>query len=359
MCRCMHLHPLAASFFLLAAVTVPALAAEPRIVRTDRFVDLASGERLFVREVRNADSPARSGDAVLLVHGARVPGIASFDLPVAGGSLAADLAAAGHAVFIVDLRGYGRSSRPDAMSRPPSESPPLMRTNDAAADIAATVEAIAGWSGDPKISLVGWATGGHWIGAYAAKHLHAVERLVLINTLYGGSKVHKTLGTGSPLEDPKAPGTFNVAALGGYRLNTRESLFPAWDSSIPVADKSTWRDEKIAAAYGDAALASDDTSGTRSPASFRSPSGALADAFELANDRRQWSAAALTMPVLVVRSGRDFWSRPEDADAIAAEAPRAELLKIPDATHFVHLDRDTAGRDAFLAAVKRFLGPPD
>jgi hypothetical protein len=35
------------------------------------------------------------------------------------------------------------------------------------------------------------------------------------------------------------------------------------------------------------------------------------------------------------------------------------LLKIPDATHFVHLDREVAGRGVFLAAVKRFFRPAD
>ena len=336
-----------------------AFASEPTPVRQDRFVELPSGERLFVREVRRPEAPATPKSAVLLVHGARVPGIGSFDLPVAGGSLAADLAAAGHPVYILDLRGYGRSSRPAAMSQPASSSAPLMRTDDAVADIAAAVAAIAEWTGDPQVSLVGWATGGHWAAAYAVKHPKSVERVVLLNTLYGGSNEHKTLGFGSPFENPQAPGTFNEAAFGGYRLNTRESLFPAWDGSIPVADKNSWRDERVAAAYGDAALASDESSGTRTPPSFRSPSGALANSFELAIDRRQWSAAALKMPVLVVRSGRDFWSRPEDAEAIAREAPKAELLKIPDATHFVHLDRDIAGRDAFLTAAKRFLRPAE
>jgi pimeloyl-ACP methyl ester carboxylesterase len=183
-----------------------------------------------------------------------------------------------------------------------------------------------------------------------------VERLIVYNSLYGGSARHATLGSGSPLEDRENPGTFNVGSFGAYRLNTRASLFTAWDRSIPVEDKAAWRDPAIASAYADAALASDETSETREPPSFRSPSGAMADSFELALDRRQWSAADLTIPVLVVRSGRDFWSRPEDAETLVAEAPRADLMEIPNATHFVHLDRDHAGRAAFLSAVTSFLG---
>lgn len=344
-----------ASAILLATGT--AFATEQTIVRTDRSVDLLSGERLFVREVRRPGGPAEINSAVLLVHGARVPGVASFDLPVPGGSLATDLAAAGHLVYILDLRGYGASSRPGAMDQSPSDSAPLVRTDDAVADISAAVDAIIEWSGDTQVSIVGWATGGHWAGAYAARYPQAVDQLVLYNTLYGGTSEHETLGHGSPLEDPHKPGSFNVSAFGGYRLNTRASLFPTWDNSISVADKTSWRDARVAQAYADAALASDATATSRQPPSFRSPSGAMADSFELAVGRRQWSASALSMPVLVVRSGRDFWSRPQDAQAIVDEAPHGELVTIPEATHFVHLDRDHAGRAAFLAAVARFLQP--
>ncbi|WP_184358122.1 hypothetical protein [Rhizobium sp. BK602] len=61
--------------------------------------------------------------------------------------------------------------------------------------------------------------------------------------------------------------------------------------------------------------------------------------------------------MLVIRSRGDFWSRPEDASTIAEEAPNAKLLEIAEATHFVHLDRDVAGRGIFLAAVRAFLAP--
>lgn len=350
-----HLSALALAL-CASAMATPAFAAQPPIIRTDSVIKLRTGEHLFVREVRRSRLPAKAASAVLLIHGARVPGIASFDLPVPGGSLAADLAADGHIVYVIDIRGYGASSRPAAMERPAAESAPLMRTDEVVADIAAVVDAIAGWNGDVPVSLIGWATGGHWAGAYASRYPQKVARIVLYNTLYGGTGEHPMLGRGSSFEDPDRPGSFNAAVYGGYRVNTRASLFPAWDDSIPDEDKTAWRDPAVAAAYGDAAIASDQTAQTREPPSFRAPSGALADSFELALDRRQWPAAALAMPALVIRSGGDFWSRPEDARTIVREAPRATLLEIPEATHFVHLDRDVAGRGIFLAAVRVFLG---
>ncbi|KAA8999068.1 alpha/beta hydrolase [Affinibrenneria salicis] len=329
--------------------------AERALVRKDRYIALTQGASLFVREVSLASSPAGHFTPVLLLHGARVPGIASFDLPVPGGSLAGDLAAAGHRVYIMDLRGYGFSSRPAAMNAPPERSAPLMRTADAVADIGAAMRAIMQWSRSDKVSLVGWATGGHWAGAYAAQYPRHVGRLVLYNTLYGAADRHDTLGRGSPLDTPGNPGVFNAARFGGYRINSRASLFPAWDDSIPSADKTRWRNDRVAQAYADAALASDDTAYRRNPPGFRAPSGAMADSFELAIGKKQWQAARLSMPVLIIRSAGDFWSRPEDAGALAREAPDARLLTIPQATHFVHLDRDEAGRNQFLTAVSRFL----
>ncbi|QJW56151.1 4,5:9,10-diseco-3-hydroxy-5,9,17-trioxoandrosta-1(10),2-diene-4-oate hydrolase [Serratia plymuthica] len=329
------------------------------ISRTDRYISLEGGEQLHIREVSLKSGGVTPQPPVLLIHGARVPGLASFDLPVRGGSLAADLTLAGFRVYILDLRGYGLSSRPAEMDAPPDQSAPLIRTADAVDDLVHAVNAIKAWSGSPRINILGWATGGHWAGAYAAQYPENVERLVLYNTLYGGSAHHPLLGYGSPLDAPKNPGHFNAAQFGGWSLNTRESLFVAWDNSIPVADKTQWRDETVKRAYGDAALASDRTSQLRTPRSFRAPTGAMADSFELATGRKQWSAAALTtVPVLVIRSERDFWSRPEDADAIMKDAPLAEMLVIPEATHFVHLDRENAGRKIFVQGVVRFLAQP-
>jgi pimeloyl-ACP methyl ester carboxylesterase len=59
----------------------------------------------------------------------------------------------------------------------------------------------------------------------------------------------------------------------------------------------------------------------------------------------------------VIASERDFWSRPEDRDLLMAHlvhAPTKRLVIIPDATHFVHLDRNERGRQQFLDEVVQF-----
>lgn len=333
-------------------------AAQAEIVRQDFTVPSEPGVQLFVREVKDSDA-AGSKPPVILLHGARVSGVPSFDLPVDGGSLAADLARAGHRVFIMDARGYGGSSRPGQGGSQDGE--PLVRSDAVVRDLGVTVDAVQARTGAAKVALLGWATGGHWAGMYASRNPSEVSHLVIYNSLYGAHAGHKTLGPGSDTADPTNPSRFDMERFGAYRLNTAASLMPSWDRSIPGEDKTAWRDPKVAEAYQAAALASDPASGSRSPPSFRAPSGAMADSFELASGRKLWDAGPITAHVLVIRSGKDFWSRPEDVTTLAQELKQAASLRtvtVPEATHYVHLDRPERGRSIFLAEVNKALALP-
>ncbi|MCI0351886.1 MAG: alpha/beta hydrolase [Acidobacteriales bacterium] len=338
----------------LAAVLIfsSSFAADAEVTRRDHRVPSEPGVQLFVREV----SASSSRTPILLIHGARVPGIGSFDLLVAGGSLAS-LAERGFRVYVMDVRGYGRSTRPREMSQPPDANPPLVRSTVAIRDVGAVVGWIRKQTGR-KPALLGWATGGNWAGYYASLHSDDIAALVMLNSLYGGSDKHESLGRGTPMEDSQHPGHFNARENGAYRLSTSASLLTAWDRSIPLEDKSKWRDPEVARAYQEAALASDPRSRKHQPPAFRAPSGALEDSFYQAIGQRLWHASFIRVPTLVIRSERDFWSRAEDADALHAElthAPRKKLLILPGATHHVHLDRAERGRALLLREVVEFL----
>ncbi len=350
----------AAAMTLTSAALSSAALAD---VQRESFTALSEpGIEIGIRAV--IDSAAeRRGDPVILLHGARVPGVPSFDLPVPGGSLAADLAAAGLAVYIVDLRGYGASTRPDAMTQPRAVAQPLVRSGEAVRDLAAAVDAVLARSGAEQVAILGWATGGHWAGHYASLHPRKVSKLVFYNTLYGYTPEHPRIGRGSRLADPENPERFNLARFQNYRLNTADSLLPGWDRSIPLEDKTLWRDPAVAQAYVEAALASDPTAAERDPPSFRAPSGAMADSFLLATGAALWDARLIAADALILRSEGDFWSRPEDLALLQAhlasrEAGRVSAVQIPQATHFVHLDRAAWGRATFLDAVVSFLAGP-
>lgn len=328
--------------------------------RHDVKVDSEPGIRIFVREVVTKKTVAESlqKKALILVHGARVPGLASFDLQVPGGSLAADLARRGFDVYIMDIRGYGASSRPPEMEEPPSAHPPLVHSNEAAHDIDAVVDWIHSHQHVSYVALLGWATGGQWAAYYASVYPKKINALVLLNSLYGRSSIHALMGHGTDMEDPAYPGHFNQTTCRAYRLNTAGSLLGVWDHSIPEQDKTTWRDPAVASAYVKAALASDATSNSRTPPSFRSPCGALEDSFYLAIGHQLWDASLITASTLILRSERDFWSRPEDQQLLMDDlvhSQRRRSITIPGATHFVHLDRPERGRDLLLKSISEFL----
>lgn len=323
---------------VMALLTTVLPAGEPdHLVRADRDVPGGAGT-LHVREVR-LDS-AKRARPVILLHGARVPGVASFDLPVPGGSLAEDLARDGHRVIVMDASGYGGSTRPPVMAEPPGANPPAVTGEQVVKDIDAVVR----WLRAGRVDLVGWATGGHWVAWYASEYPHRVANLVVHSSLYGATAGHPMFGTPPP--------------TGAYRFSTAAQLLPAWDSSIPVPDKAEWRDPRVAQSYVDEALASDPTAEDRDPPSFRAPAGAMADSHRLANGTQLWDAHRIRARTLVSRGEYDFWSRPADLTTLAADLTSAKEVRavtLAGATHYVHLDRAEKGRAAFLAEVTDWL----
>ncbi|MBZ4417422.1 alpha/beta fold hydrolase [Myxococcus sp. RHSTA-1-4] len=345
---------------LLLMGALLAADAGAAVTRGDFRVPAEPGIELSVREVRDTGKQVPGLPPVILLHGGRVPGRASFDLPVEGGSLAADLARAGHAVYVMDARGYGGSTRPKAMSGP-AAGRPLVTSHEVVRDVHAVVGWVKKRTRRPQVAILGWATGGHWAGMYASLHPEEVSHLVALNTLYAGSTEHKMLGHGTEYEDPKRPGRFNAEAVEAYRWSTSASLVGGWDRSIPMEDKAQWRFPAVAEAYQREALASDPMSASRTPPALRAPSGALEDSFYLAIGRQLWDAASITSRVLILRAEKDFWSRPEDVTRLQAHLAHAAEVKavtIPEATHFVHLDRPERGRGLFLEEVTRFLATP-
>jgi pimeloyl-ACP methyl ester carboxylesterase len=257
---------------------------------------------------------------------------------------------------VVDVRGYGRSTRPAEMEEPPEKHAPLVRSVEVVRDIDAAIELIRKRTGGSRVSLFGWATGGQWAGYYATLHSDKLSHLILLNAIYGADAPHPLMGHGSDMEDPLHSGRLNPS-IGAYRCNTAESLLGGWNRSIPLEDKAPWRDPAIADAYVREALASDPESNNHNPPCFRSPNGALEDSFYLATGRQLRDASFIYVPTLVFASERDFWSRPADREKIAHDLVHAsvQIVVITNATHFVHLDRPERGRNKLLEEMMRFL----
>jgi pimeloyl-ACP methyl ester carboxylesterase len=322
--------------------------------RTDHVIPSEPDVSIFVREVTSGMS---TGVPVLLVHGGGPGGLASFDLPVPGYSVAEDLASAGHAAFVMDVRGWGGSTRPAALDQPVDANPPAVRSNEAVTDIAAVVDWIRQRGNGQRPALLGWASGGRWCGMVAANHPHAISHLVMLNSLYA---VDAPWGLRSAFEHPDRPGEFDASA-GAYRVLTAGRLIGSWDAAIPGDDPSAWRDPEVTDAFRREALASDPASQTREPPAMRAPAGFQHDSYLMARGTKLWDAADLTVPVLAIRGDRDHWSRPEDVAALrreAVNAPEVSTVTIPGGTHYLFLDRPERGHARFLREVTTFLTSP-
>ena len=325
------------------------------ITRNDLKVTSDPGISIAVREVIVERQKPATALPVLLVHGGGGGGIPSFDNLAANASVAENLALAGSIVYLIDIRGWGGSTRPVQLERAPEKHPPAVSSEEAVRDIAAVVEFVCDRLGVERIALIGWASGGHWAGMYASRYPQRVARLVLLNSLYG---VAATWSMRSAFEDKDHPGEFD-RSVGAYALRSAQSLLGAWERTIPIDDKDAWRDPEAASAYARLTIAGDPTSNDRTPPSVRTPTGFQKDSFAMALGHRFWEARDITADVLIIRGTRDFWSRPEDVTALQHEmicARSVQLLEIEEGTHFLFLDRPERGRQAFIDAVIRFLG---
>jgi pimeloyl-ACP methyl ester carboxylesterase len=119
--------------------------------------------------------------AILLVHGAGPGGVASFDF--GPGSFADSLVAKGFIVYLMNIRGWEESSAP--LYNENDTSLTAGSCVEAAEDIDAVVDHIRKKEHLPRVSLFGWATGGHWAAYYTTLHNDKVDHLVVLNTLYG------------------------------------------------------------------------------------------------------------------------------------------------------------------------------
>ena len=341
---------------IAASVATPTTKQEGASIsapsRTDFLVASDPGIEIFVREVTTNSAP--TGVPMLLIHGGGPGGIASFDLDVPGYSLAAEFAQAGHQVYVMNVRGWEHSTRPAVLDEPADRHPPAVTSEEAVKDIKAVVEWIRRRTQQPKVALIGWATGGHWAGYYTSHNNDSVSHLVMLNSLYG---VNAPWALTRRFENPNDPGTFDPSG-GAYRLVDYAGFLRGWNNSIPVDDKPQWRDPSVADAYARTAVRLDPTSQTRTPPSARIPTAYREESFNLAQGYQFWDAHDINVPTLYIRGELDFWSRPEDAVAIASDlvnAPVVQTLTILKATHYLFNDRPEKGRTQFIEEVLAFL----
>lgn len=295
--------------------------------------------RLYVRNKHRPDQQDFVAERTLLfVHGASQPAEATFDLALDGLSWMDFIARRGWDVYLVDVRGYGRSTRPAEMDRPPEENPPIVRTDVAVGDLATAVDFILQHRNIARLSLLGWSWGTTLVGGYAAQHPERVERLVLYAALWLSEGV--AAPTGAYVALPMEVARMRLQA--GAPDDAKEAL-------LPTAWFEAWRAE---------ALASDPTGAAQDPPVLRSPAGVRQDLHDLwGAGRPTYDPGAISAPTLLVTGAWDQVTPPDQAqgvfDLLGSRVKR--FVQIGAATHLLLLERN---RMQLFQEVQLFLETP-
>src|SRR5262245_50794634 len=105
---------------VVAAFATQASAQSPKLAVEEMTVPSEPGIEIYVRNKRPADMTTfRPERTLVFVHGATYPAHTSFDLKLDGVSWMESIAARGYDVYLLDLRGYGKSTRPKEMDDKP------------------------------------------------------------------------------------------------------------------------------------------------------------------------------------------------------------------------------------------------
>jgi pimeloyl-ACP methyl ester carboxylesterase len=307
-------------------------AADQRALITEEFGIPAGdpGITLFIRNKHPGDlsrfSPERT---VLFVHGATYPAETTFDLALDGFSWMDFIAGRGFDVYLVDVRGYGRSTRPSEMDEPAEKNPPIVGTEIAVRDVATVVDFVLARRGLPRLALIGWSWGTVIMASYTAQQPAKVERLAL----YAPAWIRTTP---SPVQA--------ADVLGSYRTVTREDALKRWLTGVPE-DK---RKELIPAGWFeqwiDATVATDPIGSKASPPVLRAPNGVVQDG------RNYWAAGKpmydpshITAPVLLIRGDWDQDTPAYMAQAmfpLLVNAPYKRSVTIGEGTHTVMMEKN-------------------
>jgi pimeloyl-ACP methyl ester carboxylesterase len=333
--------PCAAALLLSAVVLLhaPARAAGPceaagapaRSVASESY-HIASdtpGIQLYIRNKRPADLRAVGPERVLLyVHGATYPSETAFDLPLGGFSWMDYIACRGFDVYLVDLRGYGRSTRPPEMDRPAEESGPIVTTAVALRDVGAAVEHVLARRKLKQLNLLGWSWGTSIMATYAAANPERVRRLALYAPLWL-RKTPSLIGGEGP--------------LAAYRRVTQEQARKRWLTGVPEDKQKDLVPPGWFDAWAQATWETDPEAGKYEPPALRAPNGVLQDAREYwSAGRAYYDPAAITAHTLLIHGEWDQDTPGYMAQALfglLSHAASKRLVIIGEGTHTVIMER--------------------
>lgn len=301
------------------------------------------GISLYLRNKHQAGLKKFTPEKTLLyVHGATYPAETAFDLSLNGISWMEYIASKGYDVWLVDVRGYSKSTRPAEMDLPANQNSAIVRTDIAANDVGSAVNYILKKRNISKLNLLGWSWGTSIMGKYTSENNEKVNKLVL----YAPVWIRKE---GASLTDNGGP-------LGAYRAVSVESAKSRWLTGVPENAKATLIPNGWFEKWAEATFDTDPWGKIQSPKMLRAPNGVVQDS------REYWSAGKalydpnkIRVPVMLVHAEWDVDTPSYMAQEYfkqLSNAPYKVFLEISEGTHTVLMEKN---RKILFAGVQEFL----
>jgi len=318
--------------------SIPAHAAEhpPECVHDFGIPSPRAGLSLHLTYLPPASDVPPAGRVVLYVHGATFPGTLALGHHFAGVSWRDELRASGFHTWTLGFHGFGASDPYPEMREPAEAHPPLGGVADAVPQIEAAARFICARHGIARLSLLAHSWGTIPAARFAGRFPELLERLVLFAPI-----VRRAGGPPPP-------------ALSAWRSITLEEQWQRFVRDTPLGEPSVLAREHFDA-WGEAYLALDPASRTRTPAAVRTPNGPLRDIAAAWSGETLYDPEAVRAPVLIVRGAWDSMCTDDDArtlfDALCNAAHRRDV-KIARAGHVMHLEEQ---RRALYRETETFL----
>jgi pimeloyl-ACP methyl ester carboxylesterase len=301
-----------------------------------------AGIQLYVRNKHPQGVTQYPADKILLyVHGSTYPAETAFDLQLNGMSWMDYMAQRGYDVYLVDLRGYGKSTRPPEMDKPAAESEPIVRTETAVKDVGAAVDFILKRRGVAKINLLGWSWGTSTMGWYTAQNNDKVNKLVLY----------------APQWMRNVPALTDAGGkLGAYRSVSRDAAKGRWLTGVPEDKKADLIPAGWFEAWADATFASDPVGAKQTPPVLRAPNGTVQDTREFwGAGKPLYDPAGIRVPTFLAHAEWDADLPSYMLHAYFAKltnAPYKRYVEIGEGTHTIIMEKN---RMQLFEAVQQFL----
>ncbi|HXN56459.1 MAG TPA: alpha/beta hydrolase [Myxococcales bacterium] len=305
----------------MASESAPLAVEEFRVPARD------AGIELYVRNKHPRDVSRFAPEKILLfVHGSTYPAEATFDLPLGGVSWMEWIAQRGYDVYLVDVRGYGRSTRPREMSEPPQAHGPIVTTEVAISDVGSAVDFILRRRSVPKLTLMGWSWGTTTMGAYTARNNDKVARLVL----YAPQWLRTTPSL--------------ISGEGAWRAVSMDSARDRWLKGVPEDKRRDLIPDGWFEVWAKATLESDPEGARATPPMIRAPNGTLHDTREFwAAGKPFYDPGQIKVPTLIVHADLDQDLPTPMARAVfekLTSAPRKRFVEIGDGTHTILMEKN-------------------